>query len=109
MTINRACVVCGKISNQARCPEHRTPTWHNPRRRRATRSGWEQQARAKRILAASTTCHVCGQPGADQVDHVIPLCEGGPDAEANLAPIHSRPCHAEKTSAEAARARRNQQ
>lgn len=108
MSIGRACVVCGKISEQSRCPEHRVPAWHNPRRRRATGSGWAQQARAKRILAASTTCHVCGRPGADQVDHVISLGEGGRDDETNLAPIHSEPCHRDKTAAESARARRNE-
>lgn len=50
-------------------------------------------------------CHVCRQPGADQVDHVICIAEDGPDTEENLAPIHSRPCHTEKTHREAERGR----
>lgn len=50
-------------------------------------------------------CHVCGKPGADQVDDVIPLAEGGPPTEANKRPIHAEPCHRLKTAAEAARAR----
>lgn len=50
-------------------------------------------------------CHICGEPFADEIDHVIPLAEGGPDTEANLRPIHSKPCHVNKTRAEAARGR----
>lgn len=42
---------------------------------------------------------------ADEVDHVVPLAEGGADNDSNLRPIHARPCHAEKTQAEAQRAR----
>lgn len=74
-------------------------------------SGWEQQQRARRVLAEHVdedgfpVCHVCGRPGADQVDHVIPLAEGGADDETNLRPIHAVPCHRDKTQAEATRAR----
>lgn len=50
-------------------------------------------------------CHVCGKPGATDVDHVIPFGEGGTDEPSNLAPIHPRPCHQLKTQQEAARAR----
>lgn len=50
-------------------------------------------------------CHVCGRPGANEVDHVIPLSEGGADDMDNRRPIHARPCHVEKTQAEAQRAR----
>jgi 5-methylcytosine-specific restriction protein A len=49
-------------------------------------------------------CHICGRKDATQVDHVIPLAEGGPDDETNLAPIHED-CHRAKTQAEARRAR----
>ena len=35
--------------------------------------------RNKRILTASDLCHICGEPGADAVDHVIPLARGGTD------------------------------
>lgn len=56
-----------------------------PRRRsnsRATRT--ENHA----ILRASDVCHICGRPGADAVDHVIPLARGGADAASNKAPAH---------------------
>ena len=52
-----------------------------------------QQRENKRILAASDVCHLCGHPGADAVDHVIPLARGGQDAPANKAPAHhTLPC-----------------
>ena len=41
-----------------------------------------------------------------EVDHVIPLSEGGPDTDENCAPAHTHPCHHEKSQAEAQRARR---
>lgn len=49
--------------------------------------------RNRRILAASDTCHLCGQPGADAVDHVIPwvVCIASgidPDTPSNLKPAH---------------------
>lgn len=47
-------------------------------------------------------CHVCGAPGADEVDHVLALALGGDDDPANRRPIHSRPCHVAKTAADRA-------
>lgn len=45
-------------------------------------------------------CHVCGDPGADAVDHVVP---GDDHAPENLRPIHHHVppyCHRYKSSAE---------
>jgi 5-methylcytosine-specific restriction protein A len=60
------------------------------------------------MLRDDGICHVCGLPGSDEVDHVIALAEGGADDDSNLAPIHSRPCHLQKTADEAERARRRE-
>jgi 5-methylcytosine-specific restriction endonuclease McrA len=104
------------------CPELRPCAAHpvTPWRRRpgatprTTLSGSAEQARARRVIARGRgICHVCHHPGADVADHVIARTDGGPDTEANLAPIHggrcpscgSR-CHDNKTAAESARARR---
>lgn len=56
-------------------------------------TGRARQSRNARILGASTICHVCGHDGADAVDHVIALANGGRDDETNLAPAHHfAPC-----------------
>jgi 5-methylcytosine-specific restriction endonuclease McrA len=59
-----------------------------------------------RILAESTVCILCGHPGSDAVDHIVPVSRGGartsPD---NMAPIHGvrgcptcgRKCNNEKS------------
>lgn len=107
MTILRACVKCGLPSPESYCPDCKPKAWAtSTRKQRVTISGGAEQARRKRILKRDMgACHVCDQLGADQVDHVIPLAEGGADEEWNLASIHAEPCHREKTAAEARRAR----
>ena len=40
------------------------------------------------ILRASDICHICGKPGADAIDHVIPLARGGTSDPSNLRPAH---------------------
>lgn len=89
------------------CPDHERKPWTGSKRSEHTNlSGSRQQKRAAYILQKyDTICHVCGHPGSDQADHVIPLAENGPDTTANMRPIHAEPCHREKTAAEAARAR----
>ena len=52
-------------------------------------SGSARQKRNAKILAASDVCHICGHPGADAVDHVVPLARGGSDID----PLNLRPAH----------------
>lgn len=88
------------------CPTHTPPAWEGSTRRTKTGSGSAQQRRAAHVMRRDNAiCHVCGKPGADEVDHVIPLAEDGADHVTNMAPIHGKPCHKNKTAAEAARAR----
>lgn len=80
------------------CPEH-TESWSTP-------SGWQRPtnwASLRRAVLARDhgICHVCGQPGADTVDHVTPQSQGGSDDPTNLAPVHDRTpphCHRAKTN-----------
>ena len=53
-----------------------------------SRSAWSWRRQRALLLAASDICHICGQPGADSVDHVIPLARGGTDARSNTRPAH---------------------
>lgn len=48
-----------------------------------------KRAENRRILAASNVCHICGEPGADAVDHVIPLAKRPDlDVASNKRPAH---------------------
>lgn len=107
MTILRACVTCGRLTEARYCPAHTPRPWESSTRREKVQlSGSKQQRRARAVMELHDgICHVCGYLGADQVDHVIPVSENGPDSMDNLRPIHAQPCHAQKTAREAARAR----
>jgi 5-methylcytosine-specific restriction endonuclease McrA len=41
-------------------------------------------------------CWLCGKPGADSVDHVIPRARGGTDDLSNLKAAHNNPCNRTK-------------
>lgn len=67
------------------------PTYRRGRRGRPYRR-WRAA-----ILARSTTCWICGHPGADSADHVEPLVDivargGDPLDPDNGAPAHHAPC-----------------
>lgn len=61
-----------------------------------------QRTRA-RLLRREPLCRLCARRGrfaaATQVDHIIPLCDGGADDDSNRQPICDD-CHARKTAAE---------
>ena len=105
----RAPKICNEpgCPNLQPCPLHKKEPWQGSTRRSRTRvSGSREQKRNRMVMRKYfAICHVCGEPDADQIDHVIPLAEDGPDTIDNLRPIHSKPCHQDKTQAEARRAR----
>lgn len=56
----------------------------------------DYRKKRERILRGSDVCHICGKPGADSVDHVIPLARGGTNDPSNLRPAHMFPCNRSK-------------
>jgi len=68
-----------------------------------TRGRSWQETRA-RILRDSPYCAECARAGrvrlADEVDHILPIADGGSDEPGNLQPLCA-PCHREKTRREA--------
>jgi 5-methylcytosine-specific restriction endonuclease McrA len=105
VTIKRACPTCGKPGPKSYCDKHKPIT----RRIKLGISGSAEQARRLRILEIYRyRCYVCGKQGDAselEVDHVVPLNEGGEDHERNLKPIHKDE-HLAKSVAEKARARK---
>lgn len=51
------------------------------------------------VLAVSDVCWLCGEPGSDTVDHVVPWSKGGSDAPSNLRPAH-RSCNSARGTRE---------
>ena len=56
------------------------------------------RTRARR--ARRRACAGCGSPDNLQLDHIIPLAEGGPDTFTNTQWLCSDACHPAKTQAE---------
>lgn len=50
---------------------------------------WERK-RAAVFAQHGDVCWLCGRPGADTVDHVLPLAMGGTNELANLRPAHGK-------------------
>jgi len=54
-----------------------------------SRTGRPWQRLKRRIIRRDGgICHLCGQPGADSADHLIPYSYGGPNSATNLAAVH---------------------
>ena len=80
--------------------------------------GWKRTA-ARVLRLHAGVCHICGLPGATEVDHVVPVSRGGTDDEANLRPAHgrrdvlegrsNRNCHGAKTARESGRVSRKRE
>lgn len=71
--------------------------------RRGPRIAFTPKERALVLHRDHRICHVCSRPGADEIDHITPLAEGGVHDLTNAAAIHATPCHATKSRAESER------
>lgn len=57
-------------------------------------SGWNGR-KIKRLQSLvfaerGRVCHLCGRPGSDSIDHIVPRSLGGTDDLDNLMPAHKR-------------------
>lgn len=54
-----------------------------------SRTGRPWQRRKARIIRRDQgICWICGGPGADSADHIVPWAKGGTDHDANLRAVH---------------------
>ena len=72
--------------------------WSGSDRRARLPKEWHAQ-RQRILRNHGRICHVCGGPGADQVDHLV---AGDDHGDENLRPIHGVPCHRDKSAREGA-------
>jgi 5-methylcytosine-specific restriction endonuclease McrA len=101
--LRRPCLVCGKPSRGARCPEHRTtpvrrkpPRAKLPRRLRGYDAEYERNRKAMADFAwqYGMPCVLCGQGFERKSDitaeHIVPVRSGGTADPANLGPAHQK-------------------
>lgn len=91
------------VNREPRKAWQRSP--RQPDKRKRGRAGQRERAR---ILAEEPLCRPCREAGriseSKEVDHIVPLSEGGSDDRSNKQGI-CKDCHRAKTAAESARAR----
>ncbi len=64
-------------------------------------SGTMRTLKARVTERDNGCCYVCGGEDADELEHKIPVSQGGAARDLdNLGLIHSEPCHREKTARE---------
>jgi 5-methylcytosine-specific restriction endonuclease McrA len=79
--------------------------WEGSTRKARLPKNWSTELVPETFAVYGDTCHVCGQPGADEVDHVNP---GDDHSLENRRPVHGRRtaqrCHVRKSSSEGGKA-----
>ena len=98
----KPCVVCGVVSRESRCAQHRLPD----RRPSTARRGSSTERRKIRVRALHRGGYRCAGCGALdksgkslEVDHILPLERGGDHSDGNLQ-LLCKPCHSVKTRLE---------
>lgn len=99
-----SCVTCGAPSHFLYCDLHRPIVVEADRAdyRKAYRDpGYHREAQAAKTRSRGR-CERCGGPPPLEVDHILPLRDGGTNARGNLQ-VLCVPCHAAKTRLDRAR------
>ena len=93
------------VVNNARCQQHQN-LWQASTRKARLPKDWNTRRQIV-FRKHQGICYLCGESGADTIDHIIP---GDNHSIENLAPVHDRTpphCHRKKTAQEATNARFN--
>ena len=99
---------CGVLvrDGSARCEKHKRPAWVKKPTAVKRVTGRKLQRLRAELFEREPLCRECGRLGlvrlATQRDHIIPLEEGGTDADGNIQPLCDS-CHDIKSKAERAR------
>lgn len=115
---------CPELTATSRCDQHKPAPWqHSTGHDRTSTAEWKRTVTRIR-RRDHDTCYICGQTETRfanredrnaktegrnvkiEVDHIVPVFEGGTDDDTNLATI-CQPCHRTKTAAEGVAARRH--
>ena len=83
----KPCLVCGRLTPGSYCARHEP-------RNGSTRS-W-RRVRAQALERDGYRCQACGAP-ATEVDHLLPVIDGGTDAAGNLRSLCTA-CHKRRHS-----------
>lgn len=88
---------CYELTTEGRCNEHKPKAWAN--RSQAWGSGSTRKWRAFRAqqLIDEPRCRWCGAK-ADEVDHILPLSEGGSKWDKANVQSLCTPCHEIKSA-----------
>lgn len=49
---------------------------------------WRERIVPRILRRDGGICHLCGQPGADTADHLVPVAQGGTHTPSNLRAAH---------------------
>jgi 5-methylcytosine-specific restriction endonuclease McrA len=96
MTVKRPCLSCGVLAAGSRCP-----SWVRAKDcERGTVTdrfgpGWARISRQV-IARDEGICHICGEPGADTADHLLPRSLGGDSADMGLLAAAHRACNSRR-------------
>lgn len=85
------CIRCQRVAERSPCPACQPSI---TRTGRGYGTEWERLSLRVRREERGM-CYLCGGPGADTADHVIPLARGGTNTRANMRAAH-RACNGRK-------------
>lgn len=97
-------------TKRGRCDDHQPEPWvgrASKAERYGMSSGSFRALKAKVSRRDRGCCYMCGDPPEDgkehELEHKVPVAEGGARADMDNLGLACRPCHAEKSAREAQR------